>query len=95
MAALLALQAETIYELVENASSFGSSGILIAGLFGLFTRWGNAASAWVAMIGGTISWVAAKMFGSPYPYLFSLAVALLGYMLVGLIKRERVRNQAC
>ena len=37
----LALGAEGIYELVATASAFGSAGIFVVGLFGLFSRFGG------------------------------------------------------
>ena len=45
MAYFIALRAEGIYELVATASAFGSAGIFVVGLFGLFSRVGGAPSS--------------------------------------------------
>jgi len=49
VAFVLALRAEGVYALVEEASAFGSAGVFVAGVLGLFTRRGGAASAYAAL----------------------------------------------
>lgn len=81
LAYVLALHAEAVYALVEEASAFGSSGIFVVVLFGLFTRVGGESSALAALFVGVASWVAgAHLLDIPYPYLASLAAAALCYV---------------
>jgi Na+/proline symporter len=79
VAYLLALNAEGVFALVEEASAFGSAGILITVLFALFTPWGSARSATIALLSGLAVYVAATYGGSRAPYLASLAASLIGW----------------
>jgi Na+/proline symporter len=79
LAALLAHSSSGILELVEQASALGSSGVLVCGVFGLFTRWGGSGAAMFALVGGMGSYLFGLWGGFPYPYLLSLASALTGY----------------
>lgn len=83
----LALQADSIYELVENASSFGSAGLVVILGFGLFTRFGGVKSAFAALLAG----VAVSFIGIakdwPGEFLTSLAAALVAYAVVGWWKK--------
>ncbi len=84
---LLALEAETVFELIEESSGFGSSGIVVSVVFGLFTRVGNARSALLAMAAGAITWslkylhLEALPWVESHPFLCSLGAALLAYLL--------------
>jgi Na+/proline symporter len=91
----MALYAEGVYALVEEASSFGSAGIFVALVIGLFSRWGGAASAAASLLAGVISWVlGAYVLDLTYPYLVSLAAALAGYAAVALFERGPARADA-
>jgi Na+/proline symporter len=82
LAYAMALRAERVYELVEEASSFGSAGIVTVVMFGLFTRIGGRASALAALLGGVGVWVVgAYLLELPYPYLTSLGAAVAAYLL--------------
>ena len=82
VAYVMAVRAERVYELVEQASAFGSAGIVTVVAFGLFTRLGGTASAVASLLGGVTTWVAgAYVWDLPYPYLTSLAVATVAYLL--------------
>ncbi len=82
---LLARHADSVYALVEEASAFGSSGIVTAALFGLFTRFGGVRAAFAALVMGMITWVTGQyILHLPYPYLTSVAVALSAYTLFAL-----------
>lgn len=68
----VAMSGNTIKGLVEVASSFGSTGIVVALLFGLHTRFGNQMAAIAAMSAGAlisffgngvVSWVLALFMG--------------------------------
>jgi Na+/proline symporter len=92
---VLALYAEGVYALIENASAFASAGVLVAGTFGLFTRFGGARSALAALALGASVWVvAAYATDSEAPYLWSLAAALGGYLVVAMFERVEVPLEA-
>jgi Na+/proline symporter len=80
----LALASEGVYDLVVEASSLGSAGILVAMLFALWgPRIGAAPAAYAAMIAGLGTYIAAAHVGAAdYPYLTSLAAALAAYLLL-------------
>jgi len=81
LAYVIALYASGIYELVATASAFGSAGIFIVGMFGLFSDVGGARSAYAALISGMLVWVAGEyLFDWHTPYLISLATALTAYL---------------
>jgi Na+/proline symporter len=81
VAYVIALGSEGILELVETASAFGSSGIFVVGLFGLFSRQGGALSAYAALITGMVVWAVGELvLGLAAPYLLSLVCALAAYV---------------
>jgi Na+/proline symporter len=81
IAYVIALYASGIYELVATASAFGSAGIFVVGLFGLFTTFGRAASAYAALVTGMVVWVVGEfVLAWPTPYLASIASALVAYV---------------
>jgi Na+/proline symporter len=107
MAYLLALHAEGVYRLVEDASAFGGAGIFVVVVFGLFTRLGGARSAFAALIVGMVVWIFGTYVAKlTFAYLASLVAALIAYLAVafdasykrrirdhcGQGKRERVRR---
>lgn len=78
----LALHAESIYDLVKDASAFGSAGLFVVAVFGLFTGFGGIISALSALTTGFCAWISGKyLIVWPYPYLISLTVAFLSYFL--------------
>ena len=88
VAYLLAIRAERVYHLVEESSAFGSAGIVTVVLFGLFTRFGGPAAAGASLLCGVVAWVVgAHLVHLPYPYLTSLAAAVLAYVGVGSVGR--------
>ncbi len=87
VAYVMALHAGGIYELVETASAFGSAGIVVVGLFGLFTRVGGAASAHTALAAGMVVWLAGEyVLGWSTPYLLALGAALVSYLGATLVE---------
>lgn len=82
---IVATRGETIYGLVELASSLGSAGLLVSLLIGLHTRFGNEWSALAALASGLIAiWLGDWVFEIPGAFLFSILAALGGYVLAGL-----------
>jgi Na+/proline symporter len=77
----MALLAEGVYALVEQASAFGSAGIVVIVTFGLFTRWGGPRSAFASLLAGLIAWiVGAYLLELSFAYIASLAAAVLAYL---------------
>lgn len=82
----LALHAEGVYALVEEASAFGSAGVFTVALFALFTRFGDARAALAALITGLVTWIGgAYVLGLPLPYLTSLAASFAVYVSAALL----------
>ena len=82
IAYVLALRAEGVFALVEQASAFGSAGTLITVCFGLFTSWGGPKAAILTLLVGVISYLAANMAGLLTPFLLSLAASLATYCII-------------
>jgi Na+/proline symporter len=77
LASILALGATSVFGLVEQASAFGSAGILVTSLFALFTGLGSARTAAVTLLAGIGVYIGALALGAVAPFLASLAAALL------------------
>jgi Na+/proline symporter len=91
LAYVLALHAEGVLALVEAASAFGSAGIFVSLVIGLFTPLGSAGAAYSALAGGAGAWIAgAYLLDVEHPYLVSLGVALVGYLAVAWLVDARV-----
>jgi SSS family transporter len=87
---VLALSAETIYSLVESASSFGSAGIFVTVVFGLFTKFGGMRAAFASLTTGLAVWLwATYVADHSYAYLLSLAAAFAAYVVGGVIDGRR------
>jgi Na+/proline symporter len=79
VALVLALTGAGIGALVEQASAFGSAGVVVVTAFGLFSGWGGPRTALVTLLGGLVIYLWGAWAGWPYPFLASLAAALLLY----------------
>jgi Na+/proline symporter len=77
---VLALGARGVAELVEEASSFGSAGALVVVSFALFTRIGGPLAAASSLLGGLGSYVAGSALDWAYPFLGSIAAAVILYL---------------
>jgi Na+/proline symporter len=88
---LMALSSESVYNLVQESSALGSSGILVVMVFALWSpRLGGAASAYAALLASLACYVIGNYFYAfAYPYLTSLAVALLAYVLLIPLKQNQ------
>jgi SSS family transporter len=90
LAYVIALYAGGIYELVATASAFGSAGIFVVGIFGLFSRVGGAPSAYAALVAGVAVWAAGEYWLDwSTPYVAALGAALAAYLLAALLKGRR------
>jgi Na+/proline symporter len=84
MAYVLAMHAHSVHDLVEEASAFGSTGVFVVIVFGLFSRYGRVLTAYATLLVGISGYV---YFGFvlelEYPYLTSLTCALATYLVIG------------
>lgn len=88
VAYLLATEADRVYELVKDASAFGSSGIFIAFIFGFSGKFGNHRSALITVITGSILWILLHyIFKIELSYLISLIVSLLTFVTITLSEK--------
>jgi hypothetical protein len=78
-----------VFALVEQASAFGSAGLIVTVTFGLFTRLGGPATALATLAVGTLSYLVAAFAGFGYPFILSLALALGTYVLGSVVERRR------
>jgi SSS family solute:Na+ symporter len=91
----LALRAEGVFALVEQASSFGSAGILVTVSFALFSRLGGPRTAAATLTAGMVSYFSGVIAGFLYPFLLSLGTALGVYLAGALVERiERAPREA-
>ncbi|MDX2258764.1 MAG: sodium:solute symporter family protein [Hyphomicrobiaceae bacterium] len=89
-ACLIALWSTSIHDLVETASAFGSAGLVVTALFGLFTRYGGPWSAAAALVTGASVWGLGALTGAlSSPYLVALAAALSAYVAVARFEPAR------
>ena len=97
LAYVLALTGTSVHGLVEESSALGSAGLFVAGLLGLYTRFGGARAALLSLgLGGVTYIYAEHVLASGVAYLASLGGAVLGYAL-GTLWDERpaaAANQA-
>lgn len=91
MAYVLAVNSDGIYDLLEVASSFGTSGILIITLVGLWSPFGNQVSAITALLVGLIATPLAEYgLGVTSPFLFSIGAAAIAYFTITLLLKNKI-----
>src|SRR5262249_34295959 len=84
----LALQSDAISSLVELASAFATAGIFVAFVFGLFTGWGGAPSAYAAIVTGAVVWAGGKdLLELEAPYVTGVLAAVAAYAAVAFAAR--------
>jgi len=89
VAFVLAITSDRIKELVEIASAFGSAGVFVSAAFGLFTRFGGAASAAVSICLGTAIWAVGRfVLEWEAPYLVALGCSALAYVAIAALTKE-------
>ncbi len=95
LAWILAAGADSVYGLVEEASAFGSAGIFVVMLAGLFTPYGSGPSAVASLLAGVGVWIlGAYVAGIGHPFLASLAAAATAFVLVAVLESARSRRPA-
>ena len=86
---LLAFWGENVFDLVIEASSFGTSGIFIILVFGLFTKFGGKVAACSSLISGIITYfLGAYVLDWPTPYLWSVLVAFTSFSIFGFLEKK-------
>lgn len=85
----IATAGDSIYDLIEMSSSFGSAGLLICLLFGLWTKIGGWISALTTMIVGTVSaYLLQYHWEWDAGYVASLGFCVLAYLIVAVLERK-------
>ena len=92
VAYVLALHAEGVFALVEQASAFGSAGALVTITFGLFTSLGGAKTAIATLVIGIVAYLGALAAELALPFLTSLAAALATYGIGATLEVTRERG---
>jgi solute:Na+ symporter, SSS family len=90
----LALRSEGVFDLVEQASGFGSAGLLVVLIAGLFTGRGGRHAAMAALVVGVTMWIALRYVADDFgfPYLATLGASALAYVLALPLERARAET---
>jgi Na+/proline symporter len=90
LACAFALSAEGVYELVETASSLGTSGILWLLLFALYGKdFGGPRAAVGALVAGVVTFVYTSAFLElEIPFLVSVAASFVVYVVIALVEKR-------
>jgi Na+/proline symporter len=89
IAYLLAVSSESVGALIEQANGFGSGGVFVVVVFGLFTRFGGRTSALATLVAGTVSYFLGLAFEYEYADRAALAAALATYVLAAFVSPQR------
>jgi SSS family solute:Na+ symporter len=88
LAYVLARSGESVHALVELASSFGSAGVCVAALLGLFTRRGGPRAALACVLAGAVGFAhATYLLESEIAFLLSLVWSAAAYGAVAVWER--------
>lgn len=80
LAYVIAIYGRGIYELVLTASAFGTAGILVVTMMGMYSRWGRREAAISAMLAGLIlTPLATYVWKIPAPFLTSIGGSLVAF----------------
>jgi Na+/proline symporter len=90
IAYLFAAGSDSIKELVETASAFGSAGVFVTLMFAMFSNYGRAASAHAAIGVGILVWAWSKYaWGLDTPYVAALVTSTIAYVASAELERRR------
>lgn len=78
----LAVTAEGVFALVEQASALGSSGALVVICFGLFSSFGGPAAAATTLIVGALGYSGLAVAGFAYPFITSVLLSVVAYVAI-------------
>jgi SSS family transporter len=86
--AFFALGAEGVYELVKDASAFGSAGIFVIILMGFYSPLGSERAALATLAGGTTAWIVCHyLLALELSYIISLTVSFTLFLSVHLFTK--------
>lgn len=87
---LMAARSTSIYDLLETASSFGTAGILVITLFGLWLRRGGPVTATATLVAGVLfTPLAEYVLGLSAPFVASIGVSAVVYLAGSLLESPR------
>lgn len=90
VAYIMAVYADSIYELLESASAFGTSGILIITIAGLWLKWGDDfTAAGTLLVGLAATPIAEYVFEAQSPFLVSVSCAFIAFCLLSIWTLKR------
>ncbi|MGB3720914.1 MAG: sodium:solute symporter [Proteobacteria bacterium] len=84
----MAISAERVKDLVETASAAGSAGVFVVAVFGLFTKFGGSLAAFATILVGAVAWFLFGAMDLETPYIASVALALITYVILGIFDRR-------
>jgi Na+/proline symporter len=91
----LAYTGDSVSDLVEEAGAFGSAGVVVVALFGVFTRLGHTPSALGALAAGAATWSLGRhAFHWDASYLTALGAALGTYLALAAWKGKEPATTA-
>lgn len=86
--------ASGIYSLLEMASAFGTSGLLVITFFGIYSRWGGPIAGTLALLAGMVFYQLGDLVWKlDAPFLTAILAAFIGYIIGGLIEPTPTRAQ--
>jgi Na+/proline symporter len=89
---VIAVRSTSIYDLLESASSFGTAGILVITLFGLWLKIGGRGAALATLLAGVVFTPAAEyVLGLPAPFLATVALCTATYLAWSLLVERGAR----
>jgi SSS family transporter len=89
---LVAREGESIYDLVQTSSSFGTAGIAVATLLGLWTGLGGPAAALTSLAVGVVTMLFGKVVTEvEAPFLLSVLTSLVAFLAVAAVERRPAR----
>ncbi len=91
LALALAYGFDSVGVLIDITNGFGSAGLLVILLFGLYTRVGGPRSALTALALGVLVYVGAHAAEFEFIYLPAVGAALAGYLFVAPFERRATR----
>lgn len=94
IAAWLAIGADSVFELVHEASALGSTGVFVIMVMALFSKFGGPAAAMTAMAAGVLVYGLGTSHNYPYPFIASLVAAFAGYFIAGFAELKFLPKKA-
>ncbi len=92
---IVAFSSESIYQLVEVASSFGTAGILVISIFGLHFSWGGRISAIFALVVGLVAMPLSEyVLELQAPFVTTILVTFVAYVAGAFIPDKANAEQA-